>query len=548
MNCSKNLSKSDIISLFIIGCLYYFQIRLYVNPVEDVMYAYIRTLQGGDFSRPISSIFDAISSQYCDYQTMNGRFINHVFIQYLCGMPWGKELFFLFSTISFVLLILGIKRLVYELSRRDVSVLIPFIFLLLFTPVPGRTILGHIAFTINYLWTSTVVIWFIVLFIQECHTASNKIPLWHYFFAFVAGALHEGFSIPVLGGLFCYYCLYIKQIKPRLIMLALCFFLGSCTVIFAPANFIRVVNPVYVGTEPSGIKKWLTTSISLVRNQFNVQLLLILLLYSFYLFKKKKEQLMHYLLPIVIAIVSVLFAVFVTLVGEHQLMPVALMLTVSYSMIITGQNIDKNRFYKPVLFLLLVGMLIPYSTVYSYRKRLVVAWENMHKEAAKAGVDYANGHAMYLLTQDMSKPLDSFTQINSCMMHISNNHYFEKLTSVIATNGKNPEKIKVCLPDTKEDIASACHVENRVSDNIYTVDDYLIVRMPQDRDEETVSIEYSYKPTLLNQLCTKYLHRPITVQQLILDPSSHSFTDDRYRYYIAYIEYDSLLNVGLSNN
>ena len=58
MNCSKNLSKSDTISLFIIGCLYYFQIRLYVNPVEDVMYAYIRTLQGGDFSRPISSIFD----------------------------------------------------------------------------------------------------------------------------------------------------------------------------------------------------------------------------------------------------------------------------------------------------------------------------------------------------------------------------------------------------------------------------------------------------------------------------------------------------------
>ena len=236
------LQKSDYIFGVIVLIAFYFLNRLSLSIGDDYWYSFVYD-DVSDSYRRIDSFSDALNSQIGAYFSHNGRLIVHTVVSYFCGVL-GETLFQIVNTIVFVLLCIGLVKLIrdeFGYLKNDKYVVVFGAFVLL--PCPGTILLGSIAMCVNYLWVACATIYFI-LFYRSIVSGSLSNGLFVKTFCFTIallyGSLQESFTVGVTFALFLYYCFHINKLRGNELWIVLGLILGSSLVVLSPGNFVRL--------------------------------------------------------------------------------------------------------------------------------------------------------------------------------------------------------------------------------------------------------------------------------------------------------------------
>lgn len=531
----KHFSIADIIFLLFVGVAYYLLLRLYVGPVEDIVYQYVSGENGLQYDKPVATFGDVILSQIQDYQTTNGRFLNHVVIQYLCSIPLGREIYFVLTTVAFIGLLTGILVLIrHDNKTNRADKYIVLLLLMYLSPHQGLTIFGHVAFGVNYMWTSCVTIWFLILwrYIRN-YSLSFYGRIACALFALMAGALHEGFSLPVSAYLFLFYCLNRKSFKGFEALFVLAYWIGTCTVVFAPANLLRLQA---VESYASNAQySWFSNALRILKNlmlgHLAVKWFTMISLLFVFCSRKAKERIMQNLPYIVVPVLVILFAMFVAYVDVHQMMPLVsftVILTVSFFYSYFQRVISRLEWG---IIACAIMIIIPsFINIYKSRSELVDSWDKFLQSAKIEHVDYANGEPILTYGQRMSSYFVKYTDLVYCSMHVTGNHYMENLISAVTAKG-DTTKIKCTLPDTKENIIAKCRPDNLLQEYFYQGGDrWMIVKTPNRETAEKIKIEYYIEPSVFSKMVGRGRQKMVYV----IDTDSHSFFYDGEFYSIVY--------------
>lgn len=237
--------KDDAIFLAIVSIFYYFLLRQHFMVSDDLFYQWIHPLN----QVKVQSLSDALLSQAWDYFNFNGRVVVHSIVQFLCGVPYGRELFFIVGTIVHAFLLIGILhvlRLNCPFCRGlDKYLIVVGLFFLM--PYYGMVFIGQISFVANYTWSACLLIWFYIIYqnVRNRKIDYVRIPriIGCLFMGLLFGAWQESFTVPVAVTLFAYYLFHPKEIFKQNIYLYMLFFGFACGFFFetlAPANFARL--------------------------------------------------------------------------------------------------------------------------------------------------------------------------------------------------------------------------------------------------------------------------------------------------------------------
>lgn len=224
-----------------------FYLMNYYEPLrcDDLIYQYywlnertIDLLEPIDLTNRIDDMSEAFYSQINHYFVMNGRFVNHFLVSCFCGFL-GRPIFSIFNAVIYALFLWGCAKLLnFNCYLKSTSVMV-----IIWLGLPIQYILWYsVAFAINYLWVSTALIFFLLLFrslvLTDCKYSIPQIT-GMFLFSIFLGSLHEGFSLPLCGAMFIYILVNRKTINKYLMisMLGLC--LGTAFVVLAPGTLGR---------------------------------------------------------------------------------------------------------------------------------------------------------------------------------------------------------------------------------------------------------------------------------------------------------------------
>lgn len=548
MKDSLSLTKFDWLVILVSMALYYLLVREYIGAVDDVMYGYMRINGHIQWDRPVTSIFDALRSQCEDFYSRNGRFVVHTVVQYLCGMSWGRSMFFFVSTLFFGILLCGLFKTIRALNAGQCQPILAILILFTLIPVPGQTYFGNIAFTANYLWTSAVSIWVIYWFIRL--RSGRKYGMWHMagmiLIGAIGGAMHEGFSLPISGMLFIQILLDREKAFANKALLFFCiaYWIGTLSTVLAPANFLRSSETTYLVGYGQGIfKKIVTVTFGLLKGEYVVRLFVIISIICAVWRKKLHGEIKALSAFFVVGLLSLAFDIFVAYIGCHQLTPLALMTTV-----ILGSFAAKVRFGNQKLNVILNCMaglvvIVFFVTALDTRAELKKAWEEMHKDLSRPEVGYGNGARLLEIVDSTPNPVIRLTSSKDAMLHLQSNHWFETLSAVIASNMADAVNVKHILPDRMCVIFGNCKDSNALSDNVFACGSYLIARVPKDKDDDIV-LEYSYKPGFAGKIKRLVGFRP-AVEHYQAPRNAHEFSDSLYRYVPIFVNPDRIESCAL---
>ena len=224
-----------------------FYLMNYYEPLrcDDLIYQYYwlneRTtglLEPIDLNNRIDDICEAFGSQINHYSVMNGRFLIHFLVSCFCGFI-GRPLFSIFNAVIYALFLLGCAKLLNFDSTIKSTAAIAIIWL----GLPIQYILWYsVAFAINYLWVSTALIYFFILFkglVTSDSINSKQQTIGMFIFSFVLGTLHEGFSLPLCGAIMVYLFVNRKAINKSILALTIGLCIGTALVVFAPGTLGR---------------------------------------------------------------------------------------------------------------------------------------------------------------------------------------------------------------------------------------------------------------------------------------------------------------------
>lgn len=233
---------------------------------------------------PITGIADICHSQINHYFNSNGRFVVHFFVQLFCGL-WGKIAFALCNSLVWMLLVYNLSTLPEVLlksransfsywNRKSIYWLSAFLSILVLWYLPFTP-----PFQINYVWVSLLLVLWLRWFFNKNSAGLLKLILLALF-SFIAGQLHEGFSIPTGGAIIVYFIAKRCRFTPRQWVMAIFFGIGALSTILAPGNYYRM-NVMEGGRE---------TGILNILSQFpNLLIFPLIYFVTVYPFKKKLE-------------------------------------------------------------------------------------------------------------------------------------------------------------------------------------------------------------------------------------------------------------------
>jgi len=171
---------------------------------------------------------------------MNGRFLIHFIVQCFCGFL-GKSSFNICNTIVYILFIYGCILLMEIKTNHKIILAICIIWL----GLPIQYIFYYsISFAINYLWTSTALIYFLILIRSESNIPkSNTSKIFILLtISFLFGSLHEGFSVPLSGVLFLHLLYTRKQLMPSFVAITIGLIMGTVILLLSPGTIGRGTN------------------------------------------------------------------------------------------------------------------------------------------------------------------------------------------------------------------------------------------------------------------------------------------------------------------
>lgn len=538
-------NRSNLLFLLIVGLGYYFMISQYVDAVDDIMYSYVRENSYIHWDQPVTSFYDIIKTQTGDYADKNGRIFTHTLVMMVMSFKYGTAIFFIVSSIMFVLTQYGMMKLIRFLNDNEYNPIFGLFILILLVSTPGQTLFGNVSFTMNYMFSSTMMIWALYFFLMICRRKQYS-RLQYVLICCVAlcgSLMHEGFSLPVSGLFVIYLLKNWRRVDSRTVCFIIIYWIGTSIVSFAPANFARAVNGNIVGGGENIFVKAKTVLIGFVKGELLVQILLILSVVIFILRHRFNDFYKKYTPFLIVALFSLFFDVFIAYIGTHQLTPIAVMLTIVISGAICRIKIISKKNFKIALSsCLAIFMIVVYSQALSARIRISQEWENMHDIASKSGVEYLD--ASQIIRQcEQPEYIKRLSQNNILMLHVKDNHYFEMLTSVKATQGRNPEKIKAILPSSRKDIVARCLDENMIDSTLFNFEDYYMLRLDtSQRDSTSRCVRYIYKLGKLGEVLDNLGRKPI-VQVYEISGEAHSFKDSCYQYIPIFLNPQSIQKI-----
>ncbi len=231
----------------LVFCLFY--LLSYFTPIDFGDDIHYKLVFGED--RPIQSITDVFVSVYNHYFVQHGR-VPFVFFSQLFDGVLGKSLFDIVNAIVFCLtlfLLLYYARQQRSLFATVLSLFLAFILL----PAFEETHLWLVGST-DYLWASTFIIVFFILFRKFGQDKNSVHLLWLCPYALIAAMYHEGFSLAISFGLLVYFYVNRKTaILTAAFPIALAFMIGTTLLVFAPGTLRRThaengIDLVYIGT------------------------------------------------------------------------------------------------------------------------------------------------------------------------------------------------------------------------------------------------------------------------------------------------------------
>lgn len=280
--------------LFLMGFLLFVGVGFYMicesNPLrwDDLMYQYVwldhkdaNLLHPIDLNNRVDNFQEALVSQCNHYKVMNGRFVVHYMTQCFCGFI-GKDVFNYINAIIYILFLLtGIYfTRAFSFSRSI------FVITGLWLLPPVQWILSFdVVFPINYLWSATICMAFLVLL---HHFSENRSPslgtnLLLLLFGIICGNFHEGYSLLISGALFFYAVTHLRNINNSEWCLIIGMWIGTLIVIGSPGIWNRAA-----GASAESAKEALVRKLDILRYSKRLYILIILSIISYFWLGKEK--------------------------------------------------------------------------------------------------------------------------------------------------------------------------------------------------------------------------------------------------------------------
>ncbi len=222
--------------LLIIGVVFYMMNVFTPEYLDDYLYKYMFINGKVNTDFPIHTIKDVMLSQYDHYFCFNGRVLVHSFVQLFSGIL-GKPLFSIVN--SFVLLILVCTLTKHYSKKNNFDVIFSFCVIFLLFPVFRDSMLWMTG-SINYLWSSTAVCFYLLMFNRIGY---ERLKICHLFIGsscIFLGWSHEGISFPLSCSLVLFAIYHYRSIyKHAAFPLIIGFTIGTLLCSFAPSTLGR---------------------------------------------------------------------------------------------------------------------------------------------------------------------------------------------------------------------------------------------------------------------------------------------------------------------
>jgi len=254
MTFVKNKNILLVLFLVICGIAFYAHDIYYIQGGDDVFYKFKLDNEKMDMNpqllsyphQKIETWGDIIESQNVHYIVHSGRYLVHVFVQ-ACTSFLTRAEFVAINSAIFCLMMLGFGILI---NRENV---LKGIFLGLMSMVfvgtdVFRVIFGQIAFAINYMWSMTAMLFWLIAYeniTKKKTTKLRKYPILLFAFSVFVASLHEGFSIGFGAGVFINTLFRIKKITKTEATMLIGFVIGAAICVFSPGNVGKDSLPTF---------------------------------------------------------------------------------------------------------------------------------------------------------------------------------------------------------------------------------------------------------------------------------------------------------------
>lgn len=485
----------SLVALFA-GILFYMQDQFYVPSLDDYNYKFIlndvnqawtsNLTATGAGSVPISSLGDAIRSQWYCYFHSDGRFLVHTVVQLLTSFV-PSSTYIVLNSFFYALLIFLLLYLTCPLTRSLKNTVLCVIVAALFLPFQGLDFLGAIAHNVNYLWTGVCVLASLVIVESQARKDNKASALCHWGFLLLGlliGSLQESYSIGYAGALLV-YAIYKRCVINRTTVfhiIGVC--LGMILCVLSPGNILRA-------TESSG-------TFHLQWNFFlgmcaNPTLWFFIVVFAIAVVKKQKETLIFLKDNIILwltCIFNSLFCLVIAYNGRHQLMCISLFLLILSLRLFFQICKTEERAKKFILAVFIPLFCLGYGFVYHYRK--------CYAERYYAVLSDVKNH------REVFSHMRQYDDLVYKIEHtpLLNNYYLAtydfirhrgigKVTSLALTQGQDMDRFAHLLPDTPKQIVNACSNANKVDEQTYKIFNGYYVRTDTSTVESNLKVENS---------------------------------------------------------
>lgn len=246
------------------------------------VWSYLSPLWGDDYGMQRMNFTKIINACKNDYFSWNGRFFGQFFFRILVNI---NPLFYgLFNGLMFFLL----TYLIFIISKKESDMfknaifryLLIVTFLFLFTPSFAQVYLWR-AGSGNYLWTTTIIIIFMYLMINNISFKNDLINLFAFILTcilgFVSGLSNENTPGGMIIILFFYFC--YKNINKEKIIPFVFSIIGYLILLLSPGSKIRLET--HFDFSRMSLLKKIFVNLPLTNDFFIYQLSIIILIFIF---------------------------------------------------------------------------------------------------------------------------------------------------------------------------------------------------------------------------------------------------------------------------
>lgn len=525
----KQMKKDDYVFFVLVFICFYFLNRFSVLTGDDFWYCFSGVDADGNWLF-VNNFYEAIKSQCDAYMIHNGRIIVHSLTSYFCGVL-GIKIFTIFNSLAFLFLFIGILRLSRKYighQKWDKYLIVYMLFF--FMPYPGQIFFGSIAMSINYLWTSCAIIYYIIFYEKvkrhevEYNIVGNIIL---FIGSLLVGSLQESFTIGLSGALFLYYCFHLKEFRGTVACMVTAFWIGTAIVVLAPGNFVRLEEVNNVSSVPL-----LMSSLSnLARLFVDTKLLIIWLVLCCVLFLKTNLRSCEFYKENFILIWSIILNASVVLIsysGERQLTCIelfSLILIVKFLFYAFESNLNKRGYIYCILISLIC--LLVYFPIYNYRKQAFNAYNELTNSDV---VNNAIINRSYIDAYRRSKSNMLFSRYTYL---IDFEDWVFRGFSLLKSDGKDVNYVTAIIPDKQENIVEQ-FCKGKDENGIYYDSDFKYYLFRKPINELLNQVEISTEPLTFMGIIRAKMLGYSNCYNIDVTNGLRYFDCYGYRYYIYY--------------